>query len=114
MTKSVCVVGGGIVGLSVAYYAMQKGHRVTVIERGGPDHDACSLGNAGMIVPSHIVPLAAPGMVSLGLRMMLNPEGPFFIRPRLSRDLLAWCWRFCRACNPGHVARSAPLLRDLQ
>lgn len=112
-SKSVVVIGGGVVGLCTAYYAAQRGHRVTVLERGGPDHDCCSLGNAGMIVPSHIVPLAAPGMIGLGLRLMRNPEGPFAIQPRLDRDLLDWCWKFYRACNAEHVRRAAPLLRDL-
>jgi D-amino-acid dehydrogenase len=111
--KSICIVGGGVIGLCTAWYAAAKGHSVTLLERGAPDHDACSLGNAGMIVPSHFVPLAAPGMVSLGLRMMLNPRSPFYIRPRLDRDLLSWGVKFMRAANAGHVARSAPLLRDL-
>src|SRR5262249_35241007 len=111
--KSVIVVGGGIIGLFTAYYVAQKGLKVTIVERGGPDHDCCSLGNAGMIVPSHFVPLAAPGMVGLGLRMLLNPEGPFAIRPSLDKELIGWCLRFIRSANAGHVARSAPLLRDM-
>jgi D-amino-acid dehydrogenase len=102
-----------VIGLCTAWYALQRGHRVTVLERGGPDHDACSLGNAGMIVPSHIVPLAAPGMPMLGLRMLGNPRSPFSIRPRLNRDLIGWGWNFLRAANAAHVDRSAPLLRDL-
>src|SRR5713101_459589 len=113
MSKSILVIGGGVVGLCAAYYALQKGHRVTVVERGAPDHDCCSLGNAGLIVPSHFIPLAAPGVVAQGLRMMLNPASPFYIRPRLSRDLASWCWKFYRAANAAHVARAAPLLRDL-
>jgi D-amino-acid dehydrogenase len=111
--KSVVIVGGGIVGLSVAYYALRKGFKVTVLERGGPDHDCCSLGNAGMIVPSHFVPLAAPGMVGLGLRMLLNPEGPFAIRPRFDKELIGWCLKFMRSANAEHVRRAAPILRDL-
>jgi D-amino-acid dehydrogenase len=113
MSKSILVIGGGVVGLCTAYYALQKGHRVTVVERGAPDHDCCSLGNAGLIVPSHFVPLAAPGMVAQGLRMLLNPASPFYIRPRLNRDLIDWCWKFYRSANAAHVARAAPLLRDL-
>jgi D-amino-acid dehydrogenase len=113
MTKSILIIGGGVIGLSTAYYCLQKGHRVTIVERGAPDHDCCSRGNAGMIVPSHFVPLAAPGMVALGLRMMWNPESPFYIKPRLSKDLLSWAWKFYRASTAEHVKRSAPLLRDL-
>jgi D-amino-acid dehydrogenase len=113
MAKSVLIVGGGVIGLSVAYYCLQKGHRVTLLERGGPDHDCCSHGNAGMVVPSHFVPLAAPGMVGMGLRMMWNPRSPFYIKPRPSAELLSWGWKFWRASNAEHVRRSAPLLRDL-
>ena len=111
--KRILIVGGGVIGLCVAYYAQQKGHQVTVLERGGPAHDGCSLGNAGMIVPSHFVPLAAPGMVGYGLRMMLHPESPFYVRPRLNPDLLRWSLLFARSATAAHVARSAPLLRDL-
>ena len=65
MSKRIVIVGGGVNGLCVAHYALRRGHRVTVLERGAADHDSCSLGNAGMIVPSHFTPLAAPGMVAL-------------------------------------------------
>jgi len=112
-SKSILIIGGGVIGLCTAYYAARKGHRVTLLERGTANHDGCSLGNAGMIVPSHFVPLAAPGMVAMGLRMMFDPESPFHIRPRASFKLIDWAWKFMRACNAGHVARSAPLLRDL-
>ena len=113
MSKTILIVGGGVVGLCTAYYAAQKGHRVTVLERGTSDHDGCSTGNAGMVVPSHFVPLAAPGMPAFGLRMMLRPDSPFGLRPRASRDLVDWAWKFCRASNAAHVNRAAPLLRDL-
>ena len=107
------IVGGGIVGLSIAYYCSRKGHRVTLIERGSRNRDGCSFVNAGMLVPSHIVPLASPGMVRLGLRWMWNPESPFYLKPRLSTDLLSWGWRFHRAATQAHVDRAAPVLRDL-
>ena len=113
MSKSVIVVGGGVIGMATAYYAQQKGHRVTVLERGAPDHDCCSRNNAGMVVPSHFVPLAAPGAVALGLKWMWNPESPFYIKPRLDAELLNWGWKFWRAATAEHVARSAPLIRDL-
>ena len=108
---AVVIVGGGVIGLCTAYYAAREGHRVTVVERGAPDHDSCSLGNAGLIVPSHIVPLAAPGMVSTGLRMLLNPESPFSIRLRPDSELLRWGWKFVRSANAAHVERVAPVLR---
>ena len=113
MSKEIIIIGGGVVGLSTAYFALQKGHKVTVIERSGAGRDGCSFGNAGMIVPSHFIPLAAPGMIQLGLKWMWNPESPFYIKPRLNRELIAWGWNFMRSATRQHVACAAPLLRDL-
>jgi len=111
--KHVCIVGGGVIGLSVAYYASRRGFRVTVVERLPAQRDGCSFGNAGMVVPSHFVPLAAPGMVALGLKWMWNPESPFYIKPRLSWDLMQWGLKFWQASSRKRVAAASPLLRDL-
>jgi D-amino-acid dehydrogenase len=113
VSKHVLIVGGGIVGLCVAYYCARKGHRVTLIERGGPDRDGCSFANAGMLVASHVVPLASPGMVQLGFKWMWNAESPFYVKPRFSADLLDWGWKFHRAATQAHVDRAGPRLRDL-
>jgi D-amino-acid dehydrogenase len=113
MSQHVCIIGGGVIGLCSAYEAVRRGFRVTVVERNGEQRDGCSYGNAGMIVPSHMVPLAAPGMVALGLKWMWNPESPFYIKPRCSWDLFSWGWKFWQSANKEHVARSGPILRDL-
>ncbi len=112
LMKNVVVIGGGVIGLSVAAECARRGHRVAVIEKSRGRRGA-SFGNAGMVVPSHFIPLAAPGMVALGLKWMWNPESPFYIKPRLDWDLIAWAWRFWRASTREHVERCAPLLRDL-
>ena len=111
--KEIVIIGGGVIGLSVAYQCLNRGHGVTVLERGPDNRDCCSLGNAGMVVPSHFVPLAAPGMMAKGLRWMLDPASPFYVRPRPSWDLIAWGWRFYRASTAARVRAAAPVLRDL-
>lgn len=113
MSKKVVIIGAGIVGLSTAYYCAQRGMTVTVIERNAAQRDGTSFGNAGMIVPSHFIPLAAAGMVALGLKWMWNPASPFYIKPRLDSELIGWGMKFWQAANAEHVRRSAPLLRDL-
>jgi len=111
--RHIVICGAGIIGLCCARELRARGHAVTVVDRGPADRDGCSFGNAGMITPSHFVPLAAPGMVALGLKWMFDPKSPFYIRPRLDADLAAWGWRFMRASTAEHVERSAPVLRDL-
>src|SRR6266545_590373 len=113
MSKQVLIIGGGVIGLSTAYYAARKGHRVAVLDRGTIEQENCSYGNAGLVVPSHFIPLAAPGMVAQGLKWMLKPDSPFYVKPRLNQDLLNWGIKFWRAANEKHVSQSAPLLRDL-
>ena len=113
MSKHLLIIGGGIIGLCTAYYAAKRGHRVTLIERLPAARDGCSFGNAGMIVPSHFIPLAAPGAVGAALKWMWNPESPLYIQPRLDPELISWGWKFMRASTRAHVRRAAPLIRDL-
>jgi len=113
MSKRVVIIGAGVIGLTSGYELARRGHAVTVLDRAAQRRDGCSFGNAGMIVPSHFVPLAAPGMVRLGLKWMLDPESPFWFRPRLDRGLFEWGWRFWRASSPRQAARAEPVLRDL-
>lgn len=113
MSSHVTILGAGVIGLCTALYCARQGMRVTVIERKARERDGCSYGNAGMIVPSHFIPLAAPGMVKLGLKWMWNPESPFYIKPRLDADLLAWGMHFWKASTKARVAAAAPALRDI-
>ncbi|MFM9078573.1 MAG: FAD-dependent oxidoreductase, partial [Opitutaceae bacterium] len=112
-SRHIVVCGAGIIGLCCARELRARGHAVTVVDRAPANRDGCSFGNAGMITPSHFVPLAAPGMVALGLKWMFDPKSPFYIRPRLDADLATWGWRFLRASTAAHVERAAPVLRDL-
>jgi D-amino-acid dehydrogenase len=113
MPQDTLIVGGGVVGLSIAHYLAREGHSVRVLERDDSLSKSCSEGNAGMIVPSHFIPLAAPGVISQGLKWMCNPKSPFFLRPRLSPSLARWIWLFAKHSTKKHVADSQELLRDL-
>src|ERR1043165_3216997 len=113
MSKRVVVIGGGVIGLSTAYYCARRGFDVTVVERQPSHRDGCSFGNAGMDVPSRFIPLAAPGMIALGLKWMWNPASPFYIKPRLDAGLVGWGMKFWRAATAEHVRLAAPLIRDL-
>jgi D-amino-acid dehydrogenase len=106
------IIGSGIIGLSSAYYLSKAGHHVTIIEQSDLK-DGCSFGNAGMIVPSHLVPLAAPGMISKGIRWMFNSTSPFYVKPRLNGDLIKWGYHFYKSATKEHVEQSAMALKEI-
>jgi len=110
--KNIIVVGAGIIGLCTAYYLSKKGIRVTVLDN-TDGKDNCSYGNAGHIVPSHIIPLAAPGIVSQGLKWMLRSDSPFYIKPRFNKDLISWGLKFKKASTAQRVVKSMPVLNGL-
>ena len=108
----VLVIGGGVIGVCAAYYLAFQGRRVTLLER----DEVCSgssYGNSGLIVPSHSIPLPVPGAVGQALRWMLNPESPFYVKPRFDLDLISWLWRFRGNCTAEKMRLGVGALADL-
>jgi D-amino-acid dehydrogenase len=105
------IIGGGIIGLFSAYYLQKEDHEIHIFDQTDLT-DGCSYGNAGMITPSHFVPLAAPGVVAQGVRWMFNASSPFYIKPRLDLELAEWLWRFYRSCNRRQAEAAMPVLLD--
>ena len=112
--KKVVIIGGGIIGLYSALFLKKEGCDVTLLERSSEsDEISSSYGNAGMIAPSHFVPLAAPGIISKGLKWMLDSTSPFYIKPRLNWDLISWGIKFMQSATKENVNRSMKYLIDI-
>jgi D-amino-acid dehydrogenase len=112
MSKPVTIIGGGVIGLCCAYYLQKEGYEVTVIEKGDIT-DGTSFGNAGYVSPSHFVPLASPGIVAQGIRWMLSSTSPFYIKPRMSWDLVKWLMTFWKQANTHTVEKHIPPLNNI-
>ncbi|SFB86595.1 D-amino-acid dehydrogenase [Algibacter lectus] len=112
MSKNIIVIGGGIIGLCSAYYLQKEGHQVTVIDKSDFTSGA-SFVNAGYITPSHFIPLAAPGMITKGIKWMFNSESPFYVKPRLDLDFLKWTWAFKKSATAAKVEQSIKPIKDI-
>ena len=112
LPKKVSIIGGGIQGLCTAYYLNKEGLEVSVFEPKTAETGA-SYVNAGYLTPSHIIPLAAPGMISKGLKWMLNSSSPFYVKPRIERDFLKWSWRFYKSSTLQKVTAAIPVIKEI-
>ncbi len=111
--RDVLIIGGGPVGLSCAYYLLKSGRKVTILDAKEIGKGSGS-GNAGHVVPSHIIPLAAPGVVTSALKWMLNPaHSPFGMKVSLDPGYLMWLLRFVLSCSEANVRRGIPPLNSL-
>lgn len=107
--KSIHIVGGGIIGLCTAWYLLKEGYQVTIIDKGDMKNGT-SHGNAGMIVPSHFVPMASPGVITQGLKWLLDSKSPFYVKPRMNLSLFQWLWSFYRSSTKEKVNTAMPIL----
>ncbi len=108
----ILIIGGGVIGVCTAYYLLQQGRSVTLLDK----DDICagsSYGNGGLVVPSHAMPLAMPGAIGQALKWLFDPTSPFYIKPRLDRALFDWLWRFRAASNTAAVHKAIPVLLGL-
>ncbi len=108
----VIVVGSGVIGLCSAYYLVNSGYSVKVIEA-EDSLKGCSHGNAGHICQSHIIPLANPGVFKKSLAWLLNNKSPFYIRPRLSSKLVGWGKRFIGSAYDSRIDERSKALADI-
>jgi len=105
------IVGGGIIGLSIARHLTAAGLRVTVLDAGRTAESA-SAGNAGIAAPGHL-PLVRPGLTRRALRWLRDPDAPLYIPPLYLPRLVPWLWRFHRSCTAAQVARCMAILGEL-
>ncbi len=92
--QTVAVIGGGLVGLSAAWFLQEHGVRVTVIERNGEVGRGSSWGNAGWVSPALVAPLPEPAVLRYGLRALVSTTSPVYVRPAVDVRLVSFLARF--------------------
>ncbi len=107
----VVVVGGGIIGVSCAYYLSCAGASVVLLERERIAAGA-SWGNAGTIAVGH-PPLNRPGRIRQALGQMLDSTSPLYVPPRIDPGLWLWLGRFAKYCTDEHVEHAMSVMAPL-
>jgi D-amino-acid dehydrogenase len=112
-SADVVVVGGGAIGLICALELRAAGRQVVVLES-GTFTEGTSHGNAGLLCPSYVTPIASPKVLATSLAWLVRGEGPLTLsRPPWRGDMARWIARFLRSCASTRRAAATRLLADL-
>ena len=112
MPQRVIVIGGGVIGTACAHYLNKSGWDVTIVEKGRFASGA-SHANCGFVCPSHVLPLAGPGVMAKTLKAMLSPNSAFSIKPRFDPALWSWLLQFARRCNERDMLAAGRTIQEL-
>jgi len=116
MSRRVCIIGGGVIGLASAYALVRAGHEVTVIEACDSLGSETSFANGGQLSYRYVAPLADAGVPLQAMGWLLRGDSPLKLRPRLDPQQWRWMAAFIGACrgsvnkrNAAHLLRLATL-----
>jgi D-amino-acid dehydrogenase len=104
MIVKVLVLGGGVVGVTTAYYLARSGHEVTVVDRQPEPARETSFANAGEVSPGYASPWAGPGVPIKAVKWLLMKHGPLVLRPKLDPAMWSWLIKMLRNCTSARYA----------
>lgn len=97
------VLGGGVIGVTTAYYLAQEGHDVVVVEKEDRLGTDATGGNAGLIAPGHSFAWASPAAPKMLLASLRGEATAIRVKPRLDAKLVNWGLQFLRECTPARA-----------
>lgn len=92
-------MGGGIIGVTTAWYLTETGAEVTVLEREQNVGLETSFANCGQISPGYAAPWAAPGIPAKALKWLFQRHAPLVVRPDFSWQQIHWIIQMLSNCN---------------
>lgn len=108
MKRDIIIIGGGIVGLSCAYFLQKSGRKVTIIDEGDITNST-SFGNAGLLSAFDKSPLSYPGVVSNTLKLMIKGQSPAIIHPTTDLKTYRWLLNFILNANEKRTKKTMML-----
>lgn len=112
MSKTVAIIGAGIVGVSTALWLQRDGHKVILIDRAGPG-EGTSFGNGGVLASCSIVPVTGPGLIRKAPMMALSRNQPLFLKWGYVPRLLPWLVKYLSHANAPDTRRIAAAVKEI-
>jgi D-amino-acid dehydrogenase len=100
------VLGGGVVGVTTAYFLARAGHEVTLLEEKDAIGLEATAGNAGIIAPGHSFAWASPRAPRMLWQSLRGGETAIRVRLNADPQLYAWGLRFLRECTTARARRN--------
>ena len=107
------VIGGGVVGLTSAWWLLEAGYSVTLLERENAVGTAASYRNGGQLSYRYVSPLADAGVPLKGLQWMFQSDGPLHFRPEADLRQYRWLASFLANCTAGANRKTTARLLKL-
>lgn len=95
----IVVLGGGVIGVTTAYYLARDGHEVTVLDRQAQAANETSFANAGLVAPGHAYTWASPRAPKILVKSLFNEDQAFKLRLNANPRMWAWLFLFIRQCT---------------
>ena len=111
-SKTIAIIGAGIVGVSTAIWLQRDGHKVILIDGKGIGEGA-SYGNGGVLASCSIVPVTAPGLLRKAPAMLLDPGQPLFLKWSYLPKLAPWLIKYLGHANATDTKRIAAAMAPL-
>jgi len=116
----IIILGGGVVGVTSAWYLAQAGHEVTVVDRQSTAGLETSFANAGQVSPGYSAPWAGPGVPIKAAKWLMMAYRPFVFWPQFDAHQWKWLMQMLENCttaaydrNKGRMVRLAEYSRDV-
>jgi D-amino-acid dehydrogenase len=109
----VVVLGAGILGVATAWYLLDEGHDVVVVDRQPDAALETSFANGAQISVSFCEPWANAGAPFKVAKWLLRDDSPLLFRPRLDPAQWRWGLSFLTQCTNAAFERNVEALVQL-
>ncbi|HVS78099.1 MAG TPA: D-amino acid dehydrogenase [Steroidobacteraceae bacterium] len=107
------IIGGGLIGVTSAYFLSRRGWEVTVLDRQDGPGQETSFANGSLLTPSMPEPWNAPGSWRVLLKSLGRSDSPLKLRLKALPHLTGWGVGFLRNSSParfeGNTVRNLKL-----